>query len=61
MAVSWLSKTKKSKNEQIKSQNNDDLLFDSNGLVHKEFLPPGQTVNQQFYIEVLEWLRKKNR
>jgi len=34
-------------------------FFDSNGLVHKEFLPPGQTVNQQFYIEVLEWLRKR--
>jgi len=34
-------------------------FFDSNGLVHKEFLPPGQTVNQQFYIEVLERLRKR--
>jgi histone-lysine N-methyltransferase SETMAR len=34
-------------------------FFDSNGLEHKEFLSPGQTINQQFYIEVLERLRKR--
>jgi hypothetical protein len=27
--------------------------------VHKEFVPPGQTVNQAFYKDVLEWLRKR--
>jgi len=30
----------------------------SQGNVHKEFAPPGQTVNQTFYWEVLERLRK---
>jgi len=34
-------------------------FFDSQGIVHKEFVPPGQTVNQTFYREVLERLRKK--
>ena len=34
-------------------------FFDSQGIVHKEFLPPGQTVNQTFYREVLERLRKR--
>ena len=34
-------------------------LFDSQGIVHKEFVPPGQTVNQTFYREVLERLRKR--
>jgi hypothetical protein len=34
-------------------------FFDSQGIVHKEFVPPGQTVNQQFYREVLERLRKR--
>jgi len=28
-------------------------FFDANGIVHEEFVPPGQTVNQQFYLEVL--------
>jgi len=29
-------------------------FFDPKGIVHKEFVPPGQTVNAAFYIEVLE-------
>ena len=35
------------------------LFFDSQGIVHKESVPPGQTVNQTFYREVLERLRKR--
>ena len=34
-------------------------FFDSQGVVHKEFVPQGQTVNQQYYHEVLEQLRKR--
>lgn len=34
-------------------------FFDSHGIVHKEFVPQGQTVNQHFYREVLERLRKR--
>jgi len=33
-------------------------FFESQVIVHKEFVPPGQTVNQTFYREVLERLRK---
>jgi len=33
-------------------------FFDANGIVHKKFVPPGQTVNQQFYLEMLKRLRK---
>jgi hypothetical protein len=29
------------------------------GIVHKEFVPPGQTVNPTFYREVLERPRKR--
>ena len=35
------------------------VFFSSQGIVHKEFVPPGQTVNITFYREVLERLRKK--
>ena len=34
-------------------------FFDRKGIVHKEFVPPGQTVNQVFYKSVLENLRKR--
>jgi hypothetical protein len=30
--------------------------FDVNEIVHKEFVPPGQTVNQYFYLDVLKRL-----
>jgi len=30
------------------------LFFDSRGIVHKEFVPSGQTVNHAFYKDVLE-------
>jgi len=30
------------------------VFLDSCGIVHKEFVPPGQTVNQAFYKDVLE-------
>ena len=32
-------------------------FFDIKGLIHFEFVPQGQTVNQQFYLEVLEGFR----
>ena len=34
-------------------------FFDSQGIVRNEFVPPRQTVNQTFYREVLESLRKR--
>ena len=33
------------------------VFFDSKGIVHREFLPSGQTVNAAFYVEVLQRLR----
>ena len=35
-------------------------FFDSQCVVHKEFVPQGQTVNKQYYHEVLERLRKRD-
>ena len=36
-------------------------FFDQKGRVHKEFVPPGQTVNTAFYVEVLKRLRENVR
>jgi hypothetical protein len=34
------------------------IIFDARGIVHHEFVPQGQTVNQEFYISVLRRLRE---
>ena len=54
-----LSPSQESENEQIQNQIEAHLFFDSQGIVHKESVPPGQIVNQTFYREVLERLRKR--
>ena len=36
-------------------------FFDQKGIVHKEFVPPGHTVNAAFYVEVLKRLRENVR
>ena len=55
------STTKKFPSVHIKSQNNVADFFDIRGTVHYEFVPTGQTVNQVYYLEVLERLREKVR
>jgi hypothetical protein len=35
------------------------MKMDGQGIIHKEFVPPGKTVNQTFYLEVLERIRKR--
>jgi len=35
-------------------------FFDSQGIVHTKFVPQGQTVNQSYYCEILEKLRKRD-
>lgn len=50
---------KKARKSKSKVKSMLIIFFDRRGLVHKEFVPPGQTVNQQFYREVLVRLRKR--
>ena len=45
----------------MKSQNNATDFFYIRGIVHCEFVPTGQTVNQVYYLEVLGRLREKVR
>ena len=51
-----LKKARKSKSK-IKSML--FCFFDSDGIVHTEFVPQGHTVNQFYYREILERLRKR--
>jgi len=54
--------TEKNISVQIKSQNNvADISWILRGIVQYEFVPTGQTVNQVYYLEVLERVRDKAR
>jgi len=54
-----VTSTKECPNEQIKSETRAHHFFNSKWIVHKEFVPPGQTVNQTFYLQVPERLRNR--
>jgi len=59
----WLSpgapRPKKARMSKFKVKTMMNCFFDSIGLVHKEFVLPGQTINQVFYSNVFERLRKR--
>jgi len=60
MAQERFSSSEESTHEQIQGENNDYcFFFDSHGIVHTEFVPPGLTVNHAFHKDVLERLRKR--
>jgi len=46
---------------EVKSEDNADLFYGSKGIVHKEFVPPGQNVNAVFYLGVLKRLVRRIR
>ena len=48
-----LSPSQESENEQIQNQIDAHFFF-IQGIVHKEFVPPGQNVNQTFYRKSLK-------
>jgi len=39
----------------------DDRFFDSEGIVHHEYAPDGQTISKEIYVEVLRRLRESVR
>ena len=58
------TKAKESMAEEIQIVSNEDrFYFDIRGIVHMDWVPEGQTVNQIYYKEVLtnlrEWVRRR--
>ena len=54
-----LSQTQEGQTEQIQTQTLDDPFFDSTGMIYMHWVPTGQTVNKEYYVEVLRELRKR--
>jgi len=46
--------------ESLKCEGGGDsfFFFDQEGIAHYEFVPHGETVNKEFYLNVLKCLRK---
>ena len=59
MAHEKFSSSEESTHKQIQVENHDYCFFDSRCIVHKEFVPPGQTVNHAVYKDALERLQKR--
>ena len=57
----WLSQTQEGQTEQIHQQTFDDPFFDSTGMIYMHWVPPGLTVNKEYYVEVLREFRKRFR
>ena len=56
MANENFSSSEESTHEHIHVENYDYCFLESRGIVHKQFVPPGQSVNYAFYKDVLERL-----
>ena len=61
MEDAHFTETETSKTREVKRETTFIVFFDVQGIVHQKFVPPGQTVNQEFYLEVLRRLRKNVR
>lgn len=61
MAWKTVDEPRPTKARMNKSQGKAMLItfFDCHGLILKHWVPPGQTVNALYYIEVLKLLRRK--
>ena len=56
----WLSQTQEGQTEQIHPQTFDDPFFDDNtDMIYMHWVPTGQTVNKEYYVEVLREFRQR--
>jgi hypothetical protein len=57
--MEWRSSSPRPKERRLQKYKVKTMLmafFDNDSIIHKEFVPVGQTVNSAFYEEVLKWL-----
>ena len=54
-----LFQTQEGQTEKIHPKTFDDPFFDSTGMIYMHWVPIGQTVNKEYYVEVLREFRKR--
>ena len=59
MEACWLSQTQEGQTEQIHPLTFDDPFFDSTGMIYMHWVSTGQTVNKEYYVDVLREFRKR--
>ena len=57
MEAYWLSQTQEGQIEQIYPQTFDDPFF--NSMIYMHWVPTGQTVNKEYYVDVLREFKKR--
>ena len=56
----WLSQTQEGQTEQTHPETFDDpFFFDSTGLIYMHWVPTGQTINKEYYVEILREFKKR--
>ena len=55
----WLSQTQEGQSEQIPHKPLMIPFFDSTGMIYMHWVPTGQTVNKEYYVEVLREFKKR--
>jgi hypothetical protein len=61
MALAKLSQDAKNFDFRSKQKATLATFFYSKGIIHKKFVPPGRTVNKEYYVEVLSRLVQRIR
>ena len=61
--IMLISQTQEGQREQIHPQTFDDpfFFFDSTGRIYMHWVPTGQSVNKDYYVEVLRKFKKRFR
>ena len=55
--VSWVSMPEEGTRSCSKIKTMLIVYFDKEAVFHHEYTPPGQTINKEYYLNVLHWLR----
>ncbi len=45
---------------EIENEDDEGHFFDNKGVIHKEFMDSGTTINAAYYYNIMDWLVNQN-